>query len=368
MKRLSIALALVIILLGTACAKAPAPSVSKDESSGITILPRPTPVPTPVPALAPPVTIVLPSEEAGQSEVADRMIIRTGNLSLVVNDVTASVDQITRLTDNFKGYVVSARSWREGERLVGSITVRVPATQFADAMRAIRALAVEVTSETTSSKDVTEEYVDLTAKLRNLEAAETQLLRIMEKATKVDEILAVQRELTNVRGEIEQTKGRMQYLERSSETSLIEVRLEQAKLEVKFTANKVRVKKGEEVSFSGQIAGGFTPYSYEWDFGDKTTSSDSYPRHAYKASGTYTVSLRVTDDRGNTDTETRKEYITVLPGWSAGSVASSAWNGLITFGQVLGTIAIWVGYFSPVWIIVGVIVYFGYFRRKRRKA
>lgn len=364
MKRLSIALTLVIILLGVACSRAAAPTESKQLFSGIA--PLPTPAPTPVPR--PSVTIVLPSGEVGQSEVADRMIIRTGNLSLVVNDVTASVDQITRLTDSFKGYVVSARSWREGERLVGSITIRVPATQFADAMRAIRALAVEVTSETTSSKDVTEEYVDLTAKLRNLEAAETQLLRIMEKATKVEEILAVQRELTTVRGEIEQTKGRMQYLERSSETSLIEVRLEQAKLEVKFTANKVRVKKGEEVSFSGQIAGGIAPYSYEWDFGDKTTSNDSYPRHAYKSSGTYTVSLKVTDDRGNTDTETRKEYIAVLPGWSAGGAVGSAWSGLVTFGQFLADILIWVGIFSPVWIVIGVIVYFGYFRRKRRKA
>jgi hypothetical protein len=235
-------------------------------------------------------------------------------------------------------------------------------------MRALRELAVDVTSERTSSKDVTEEYVDLSAKLQNLEATEEQLLRIMEKAETVEEILNVQRELSRTRGEIEQTKARMQYLERTSDTSLIEVRLEQSKLDVEFHAQRARVKEREELWFYSQIAGGFPPYSYEWDFGDGDTSTGENPSHAYKTTGSYTVSLTVTDDRGNTDTEIRIEYITVFAGWSAGSIASSAWNGLATFGQVLADIFIWIGIFSPVWIVVGGIVYgIIYWRRRRRK-
>jgi hypothetical protein len=190
----------------------------------------------------------------------------------------------------------------------------------------------------------------------------------MEKAEKVEDVLAVQRELSKVRGEIEQTKGRMQYLERTSETSLIEVRLEQAKLDVNFTANKARVKEGEEVWFDSRVAGGFAPYSYEWDFGDGETSTANNPAHAYKAPGTYTVTLRVTDDKGNTDTETRKDYITVLPGWNAGTVASSARNGLVTFGHVLADIFIWLGIFSPAWIVIGGLVYWFWWRRRRKTA
>ena len=236
-------------------------------------------------------------------------------------------------------------------------------------MAALRALAVDVTNEDTSSKDVTEEYVDLSAKLHNLEATEEQLLRLMEKAEKVEDILNVQRELSKIRGEIEQTKGRMQYLERTSATSLIEVHLEQARLEAKFTADKQRVKEGQDVRFTSQIAGGFEPYSYEWDFGDKNTSTSEAPTHAYKATGNYTVSLKVTDDRGNTDTETRNEYITVTPGWSAGSIASGARNGLVAFGHALANIFIWLGIFSPVWIVIGGIIWgIIYWRRRKKKA
>ena len=86
----------------------------------------------------------------------------------------------------------------------------MPAENFDNVMRSLRGLAVEVTSESTSSKDVTEEYIGLSAKLHNLEATEEQLLRLMEKAEKVEDILSVQRELSRTRGEIEQTNGRIQ--------------------------------------------------------------------------------------------------------------------------------------------------------------
>jgi len=354
-------------------APAPAPYPKEIPPPVIVIPPAPTPTPAPAPRPAPappPAPGPPPPEEVSEvSEPwAERMIVRTGEMWLVVNDVPTALDQIGKLAEGFDGYVVSSKRWQEGERLAGSITIRVAAEHFDDAMRGLREMAVDVTSEDTSSKDVTEEYVDLSAKLHNLEATEEQLLEIMEKAEKVEDILDVQRELSRTRGEIEQTKGRMQYLERTSTTSLIGVRLEQAKLDVKFTASKKTVKEGQKVWFEGRIAGGFAPYSYEWDFGDGDTSTAEFPSHAYKAAGSYTVSLKVTDDRGNTDSETRSEYITVLPGWRAGSIASGAWNGLVTFGHVLADIFIWVGIFSPVWIVIGVIVYFTWWRRRKRRA
>ena len=376
MKKLIIGLmAILLLMVPVACARAPAPMPApapapapypKEEPPPpvITIppAPAPTPRPTPAPVPAPPKT------EAGEAWAADteRMIVRTGNVQLVVEDVLDAIDRITRLAENLEGYVVSSRSWREGERLRGIIIIRVPADRFAEAMGSVSDMAVEVTSQSTSSKDVTEEYVDLSAKLKNLEATEQQLLRIMEKAEKVEDILAVQKELSRTREEIERTKGRMQYLERTSETSLIEVQLEQAKLDVKLSASKRNVKEGENIRFEPQIAGGFAPFSYEWDFGDGETSTSNYPAHAYKSPGTYTVSLKVTDDRGNTDIEIRKDYITVLPGWSAGNIAKSAWNGLVTFGHVLGGTFIWLGIFSPVWIVIGGLVYWFWWRRRKR--
>ncbi len=372
MKRLMIIIGLLLVvtlLVLTSCAKA----VTEEEGAvagGVFSVSSSAPESDMSRAEEPSPVAIAPEElGTGEQWATERMIVRTGNISLVVEDVPIAIDQITKIAEDFDGYVVSSTRWGEEERLAGSVAIRVPAEHFDVIVRALRELAVAVTSESTSSKDVTEEYVDLSAKLGNLEATEEQLLRLMEKAETVDDILAVQRELSKTRGDIEQTKGRMQYLERTSATSLIEVSLEQSKLYAKLYANKTSVKEGEKVQFYSQIAGGFPPYSYEWDFGDGSTSTNEALTHAYKSAGSYTVSLTVTDDRDNTDTETRSEYITVLPGWSAGSIVSGAWNGLVTFGHVLGDIFIWIGIFSPVWIVGGGIVCgIIYWRRRRKKA
>ncbi len=305
------------------------------------------------------------NDDGGFSD--ERMIVRTGQMALIVEDVRIALEDITSLAEGFEGYVVSSRVWKVGERQVGSISIRVAAEYFNDTTRMLRGLAVEVTSETSDSRDVTEEYTDLTSKLSNLEATEQQLLTILEKAKTVDEILDVQRELSRTRGEIEQTKGRMQYLERTSATSLISITLEQSKLGLELFASRTRVEEREQVSFYAEIAGGFPPYSYQWDLGDGTTSTDGNPQHAYTKDGTYSVSLTVTDDRGNELTETRTDYITVLSGWEAGNIASSAWNGLVVFGQVVADIVIWLGVFSPLWIVIGLITYVIIRRRRSRK-
>lgn len=373
MKRLVVGLLLVFILVGTiACASA--------EKSDTALGPEPTPSPVPAPAaiipegpVPAPEPAPMPPKEGtstgyDQSWDGERMIVRTGEMVLVVTDVLASIERIIELADNYDGYVVSSNSWREGDRLVGAITIRVDAGSFDDAIRALRGMAVEVDYESTSSKDVTEEYVDLSARLHNLEASEAQLLELMKRAGEVEEILKVQRELSRVTGEIEQTKGRMQYLEQTSSTSLISVQLQQSELGVSFSASSRTVKVGQDIRFNPDIGGGISPFSYEWDFGDGDTSTEVAPTHDYKSDGNYNVTLKVTDDRGQTASKERKNYIDVLPGWSAGKVASGAWNGLVGFGHVLYTIIVW----SPVWIsigvILGVIPYFAWWRKRKKKA
>jgi PKD repeat protein len=288
----------------------------------------------------------------------DRMIVRNGSLTLVVDDIPATLENIDRMAAGWQGYVVASNTWKNGERVYGTISLRVPAESFDPAMSALAALAVEVNSKSTSSQDVTEEYTDLGARLKNLEATEQQLTAIMKQAQKVEDVLAVQAQLTDIRGQIEQTKGRMQYLERSSATSLIQVNLEQAKLEAKFTASRTSAKTGDEVYFTADVAGGFTPYSFNWNFGDNATSTDQSPRHAYQKTGKYTVSLTVTDDRGNTATATRQSYVTVSQGgWSVGGVISTAWQGLLSLGKVIVSLVIGILVFTPLWIIIGLIIW-----------
>lgn len=159
----------------------------------------------------------------------ERMIVRTAEVALVVKDTEDTVAQIKSIVSTLGGYVVDTRLWRDEEQLRGSITVRVPSESLDDALSQFKALAVKVERESGSSRDVTEEYTDLDAQLRNLEATEQELLELLktvrEKTGKAEDILAVHRELTNIRGQIEQIKGRMQYLKRTSAMAAVTIEL-----------------------------------------------------------------------------------------------------------------------------------------------
>ena len=215
-------LLMVCLLVPVACAKAPAP------------MPAPTPMPAPAPAPPAPEVILPPGEggvykETGAgalpSTAGERMIVRTGDMSLVVTDVVSARDEIAQLAVRLDGYVVSSRISGEEQDMRGWISIRVPDGRFDQALAELRKLAVRVESESTSSRDVTEEYIDLESRLRNAEATESQYLALLEKAG-VEEAIRIYELLHQVRGEIEQVKGRMRYLERTSSMSLIEVRLE----------------------------------------------------------------------------------------------------------------------------------------------
>lgn len=156
----------------------------------------------------------------------ERLIIRTGDLSLVVRDTEEAMAQIAQMAEANGGWVVSSNVYQSGERAKrGSITVRVPSSGFNSAMEAMKDLAVEVTNESTSGQDVTEEFVDLSLRLENLEATADRVRGFMEEAENVEEALAVNQELSRLEGEIERIKGRVQFLSQSASYSTITVNL-----------------------------------------------------------------------------------------------------------------------------------------------
>ena len=154
---------------------------------------------------------------AGVSGAAiERLIIRNASLDLVVPDTEAALDEINALVDELDGYVVESNLYQYQEGLQAHVTLRIPAESLDVALERIRGLASEVRSESISGQDMTEEYVDLKSRLRHLEATEERLLEFLEEAEDTEAALDVYEQLRRVEGEIEQVKGRIQYLEQSA--------------------------------------------------------------------------------------------------------------------------------------------------------
>ncbi len=167
------------------------------------------------------------AQSAGAPLPQQRMIVYTGDLNLVVADTLEVQDEVGALVDDLDGYVLSTDSYRYDEGLLRvNMSLRVPAESFQEAMAALRALALEVSRESVSAQDVTQEYVDLESRLRALEAKAERLEELMEEAEDTEAVLAVYAELSATQQEIEQVKGRMQYLERSAAMATINVTLE----------------------------------------------------------------------------------------------------------------------------------------------
>jgi hypothetical protein len=178
--------------------------------------------------------VSLQQADASQNTPAavERKIIRNAALSLEVEEPAKAMQRVVTIAESRGGFVVTSESRQQtgakGGRSYEVITIeaRVPAAQFDAALGDIRATGSSVISEKISGKDVTEEYIDLEARLRTQKALEAQLLEIMKGAHDVADAISVQRELTNVRTEIERVEGRRRFLENQSSLSTISVTLQ----------------------------------------------------------------------------------------------------------------------------------------------
>ncbi|MCA9942119.1 MAG: DUF4349 domain-containing protein [Anaerolineales bacterium] len=156
----------------------------------------------------------------------ERLIIRTANMSLVVANTEEAMATISKMAEENGGWVVNSSVFQYNENAkTGNITIRVPSSGFNSALEALRGLAVEVRNESTSGQDVTEEFVDVSARLENLEATAERVRAFLEDARNVEEALAVNQELSRLESDIEAMKGRLQYLSQSASFSTITVDL-----------------------------------------------------------------------------------------------------------------------------------------------
>jgi len=166
------------------------------------------------------------------TEAVDRKIIRNGELTLETESPTEGLRKITAVAESHGGFVVTSEFKQNpvaaGAKPSQSVTVvaRVPASQFASALDQIRNAGERLIQEKVSGQDVSEEYLDVEARLRNKKALEGQFLEIMKQARKVEDALDVQSQLADVRTEIERLEGRRRFLENQAALSTITTTLQ----------------------------------------------------------------------------------------------------------------------------------------------
>jgi hypothetical protein len=164
--------------------------------------------------------------EASTQAFQERLIIRTANMNLIVTNTEEAMATISNMAEENGGWVVNSSLFQYNENAkTGNITIRVPSSGFNSALEALRSMAVEVRNESTSGQDVTEEYVDISARLGNLEATAERVRSFLDDANTVEEALAVNQELSRLESEIEAMKGRLQFLSQSASFSTITVDL-----------------------------------------------------------------------------------------------------------------------------------------------
>jgi hypothetical protein len=147
-------------------------------------------------------------------------------VQLAVDDFDATLRALVGIAEGAGGFVASSSYSQMGRAPEGVFTLRVPASKFAQVLLDVERLGT-VEARRIGGQDVTEEFVDLSARTRNLERHEQQLLSFMDRATRVTDLLAIEQELSRVRGEIEMLTGRLRFLGNQVELATVEVAMRQ---------------------------------------------------------------------------------------------------------------------------------------------
>lgn len=181
-----------------------------------------------------PITEQISLEQADKSQMpapaAERKIIRNADLTLETDAPDDVQNKITAIAQNKNGFVIESNKQTSDTRAAKTdtvtMTVRVPAAKFDESLDEIRKTSNCVINETVKGSGVTEEFIDIEARLKTQKALEAQFLEIMKQAKTVEDALNVQSEIGEVRGEIEKIEGRKKFLENQTDFSTLKIRLE----------------------------------------------------------------------------------------------------------------------------------------------
>jgi hypothetical protein len=196
MKKLTFLILIIFIGFMFSCKSSPeAKSIAMNEFADLTS-----------DAVAPP-----PPQPRAESNI-DRKIIKEGNLTFETKDIKSTRAQIVKITEELKGYVAQENTWTNENQISQTLELRVPAGNFDLLLSRIAENVENIESKNVELQDVTEEFIDVEARLKTKKELENRYLELLKKAVKVEEILSIEKEIGTLRSDIESTEGRLKYL------------------------------------------------------------------------------------------------------------------------------------------------------------
>jgi len=197
--------------------------------------------------------MMLSQTTSAEPILVEKKVIKNGNLTLKVENTEKSVEEITGIVKNQNGEVFSTNFFEriKGQKS-GNITVKVPVDKFEETLNQIKVVATQVVSESTTGRDVTERYTDLQAQLKNKRAEEESFVKILDRAGDIEDVLAVTKQISRVRGEIERLEGQIRFMDSQTDMSTITINLSED-IEIAPVQNDWRPWQVAKKSFSDLI-------------------------------------------------------------------------------------------------------------------
>lgn len=164
-----------------------------------------------------------PAKNLTNAQAVERKIIREGTIRFETNNAAETRKKIAETVTQYKGYISQDNTDTYGGRTVHTLTIRIPAENFDTLLTTVSSQASNIEAKEIKALDVTEEYIDVESRLNTKKELENRYRALLVKANKIEEILAIEKEIESLRSDIESYEGRLNYLKSSISFSTLSI-------------------------------------------------------------------------------------------------------------------------------------------------
>lgn len=200
------------------------------------------------------------------NQTIEQKLIKESYLSFETQNIEETYRDIAVVVKKYKGYIQDDSANKNYNRLNRRLTIRIPTVNFDNTIDGISEKVAYFDIKRMSSKDVTEEFIDLEARIKAKKTLESRYLELLKKANSVKEILEIERELSSIREDIEAKEGRLKYLQNKVSLSTIEVEFYKLTAESKVTKSYASKMWSAIVSGFNSLSVFFIGILYIWPF------------------------------------------------------------------------------------------------------